>query len=102
MRPAEMVLISDGISDLYRLYPQNPVVVVDPAKPARDYDFKFLADLEVEIVTEGSDRRAQALAVEVARVQPWYLRVWFYDTPDLYRIVQCGEWDVRREHAADS
>lgn len=98
MRPAAMVLVSDGIRNLYTRYPDNPTVVVDPDVLARDYDFRFLTGLEVEVFTEGPDRRGQALAFEIAKVVPDYLRVTFADTGAMWRIVQFGQWNVRREN----
>ena len=97
MRPAAMVLVSDGVPGLHWRYPDNPVVTLNPDVRAREYDFRFLVGLDVEIVTERADRRAQALAWEIAKVRPDYLRVLFADTGEIWRIIAWGVWRVCRE-----
>lgn len=97
MRPAELVIVADGVRGLQWQH-TNPVVAIDPEVRAKAYDWRFLAGLEVEVVTDGPDRRGQALAWEIAKVRPDYLRVRFADTGEMWRIIAFGAWGVRREN----
>ena len=98
-RPAELVIVSDGELGLHRLYPHNPVVRVRPEVRAREYDFSFLVDLDVEIATNGTDDRARALADHVLRAYPAYLRVWFVDSDEWLRVFAWGRLAVRPENS---
>lgn len=97
-RPADLVIVSDGDHGLHRQFPDNPVVRVRPDVRAREYDFSFLVDLDVEIATDGPDRRATALARSILLSHPRYLRVWFLDTDEWIRVFAWGQLDVRPEN----
>lgn len=97
MRPAAMVIVGDGIAGLQWRYPDNPVVAVEPNVRAASYDFRFLRGLEVEVMTAGPDRRGQALAFEIAKIGPDYLRVTFVDTGEMWRVAHLGRWCVMPE-----
>lgn len=73
-KPADMVLVS-LVGPLREI---NPVVV---AQPARRYDWRFLAGLEVLLVASSAVEPAQIKRVsdELLKVSPEYLGVWFVD-----------------------
>lgn len=95
-RPAEMVVVSDGKFGLHRRV-SNPVVVIDEKARPSIFDWRFLADLDVEIATAGDAQRIQMIASEILKVVPWYLRVWRVDTNALTRIRWMGVNHVCRE-----
>lgn len=74
-RPAEMVLVS-LVGPLYG--ETNPVVI---AKAVRQYDWRFLIDLEVLVVTnEIEDRHTIRQTIGALKaVSPSYLGLWFGD-----------------------
>ena len=88
-RPADMVLVS-LVGPLREI---NPVVV---AKPGRDYDWRFLARLEVLIVASMAvDRGAVKRVVDaVLPHKPGYLGVWFGDRQAGMNIA-FGCWKLR-------
>jgi hypothetical protein len=92
MRPANMVLVSDGQHHLHRRFPDNPVVVIDDNARPNQYEWWFLADLEVEIVTEGDAERIEMLVAAVMTGSPGYLRVWRVDTGACTRVWWLGRY----------
>ena len=89
LRPADMVIVSDDDLGLHRSLP-NPVVRVRREQRPTSLDWRFLADLEVEIAVDKTvDSHVGELIVAVGRVLPSYLGVWYLATdrvvPILYR-----------------
>lgn len=95
-RPASMVIVSDGDHGLHRRFPDNPVVRVRPEQRPGSFDWRFLADLDVEIATEDIDRGV-ALAYAIDRVQPSYLRVWNLSNDAMMRVRWLGMRSIVRE-----
>lgn len=89
-RPTGLVIVSDGQRGLHRLYPDNPVVVTEPGVNPNRYDWRFLADLDVEIATSGSPERTGALVSAVLSGKPFYLRTWNPVTDECVRIWWLG------------
>lgn len=88
-RPTEMVVVSDGRLGLHN-WVCNPVVTIDVKERPSLFDWRFLADLDVEIATTGDAQRIQMLASAIVKVLPWYLRVWRVDTNTLTRVRWMG------------
>ena len=92
LRPENMVLVSDGNHSLHRRFPDNPVIVVDEDMRPSEYDWWYLADLDVEIATTGDGERINALVDAVMTGSPGYLRVWKLDTGVCTRIWWLGRY----------
>ena len=89
-RPAALVIVSDGDRGLHRRYRGNPVVVVRPEHRPSNLEWRFLAGLDVEIVTEDTGRRMLSLVTAINAVRPDYLRVWNPQTNNMMRVRFCG------------
>lgn len=88
-RPSAMVVVSDGKLGLHRRI-SNPVVLIDEKARPTMFDWRFLADLEVEIATAADVQRIHMLVDSILQVVPWYLRVWRVDTNTLTRVRWMG------------
>lgn len=91
LRPAELVIVSDGDLGLHRRFPDNPVIRVRPEQRPSSLSWRLLAGLEVEIATEDHGPRLLELVDAVDRAQPDYLRVWHLPSDRLYRLRMFGE-----------
>ena len=100
MRPAELVIVSDGDLGLHRRFPANPVVRVRPEQRPSSLSWRFLAGLDVEIATEDDGQRMLALVDAVDRAQPFYLRVWHLPTDRMVRVRWLGlRWITEESYA---
>lgn len=91
MRPAEMVIVSDGDHALHRRFPANPVVRIRPEQRPSSLSWRFLAGLDVEIATEHTNRQqVYDLILAVGRAEPRYLGVWNVLTDGVTPILYDG------------
>lgn len=90
VRPAEMVIVSDGDHGLHWRFPASPVVRVKPDQRPSALSWRFLADLDVEIATEDCGRRLLEFVDSIEAARPNYLRVWHLATGAMTRLVFCG------------
>ena len=98
-RPADLVVVQDGDLGLNRYLP-NPVVRIQPSRRASAYDFRFLADLDVEIATNGTSDRAINICRAVLKARPRYLRLWHPEAGTATRIWWNGMYQCQPESLA--
>lgn len=99
LRPAELVIVSDGDHDLHRKVSEHHQVVrVRPDQRPASLDWRWLADLDVEIATASEPPRIAALAQVVLEARPWYARVWHLPSDGIIRIRSYGMTRIGHEN----
>lgn len=96
-RPADLVIVSDGQHGLHRRFPANPVVLVENHERPGEFDWRFLAGLDVEIATDSDYRRTMSFVLPILDAKPDYLRIWRMHSGRLIRICWLGIMNVRYE-----
>lgn len=97
LRPDALVVVQDGDLGMQRKVP-NPVVRIDSERHPADYDWRFLAGLDVEVATLGDAKRSVTLARVIAKARPRYLRLLWPDAGIMCLIMTASQVCIMREN----